>query len=580
MRTSRVLIATGSIALALVARSAAGWVSDGVRICLDNGQSVPAAATTGVGGAFVAFVNGDAVVCQYLTPSGSTFPPDLRCADTLAVVEGFSSLSSGSPRITPTESGGAIVAFLQARNGSSIDVFAQAVDGLAARLWGPTGVPVCTASGDQRFAENTFGTIASDGQGGCYIVWEDPRLPANGYDIFTQHLTSTGAVASGWPVNGLQLTNQLGDQRQASVVSDDAGGAIVAWQGTLPNNDHDIFASRLLSNGTLATGWSANGNVVCSTPDDQSRPVLTKDGAGGAIVAWQDGRGVDVYAQHIRSDGTVDPQWPANGAAVAPADSSQLSPEITSDGNGGAFVVWADNRTVATAPDIYAQHVTSSGVHDPNWLSDGLPICTEPVDQNSPLIVPDGTGGMITCWTDKRTAVNQNVDIYAQRVTAGGTMVWTLNGLAICTDPSPQDTPAIAVDSYGGAVIAWRDTRSTSFGQIFAQRVGHDGDVGSLASVPVSPGARISLRAWPNPARVASKIRIAGGEETLAVYVSDLGGRTVRTLFASSSGRGDGEVAWDLRDETHRRVPPGMYWVRARSQTGQNLAQTTLIVLH
>src|ERR1051325_3841218 len=580
MRTSRVLIATGSIALALVARSAAGWVSDGVRICLDNGQSVPAAATTGVGGAFVAFVNGDAVVCQYLTPSGSTFPPDLRCADTLAVVEGFSSLSSGSPRITPTESGGAIVAFLQARNGSSIDVFAQAVDGLAARLWGPTGVPVCTASGDQRFAENTFGTIASDGQGGCYIVWEDPRLPANGYDIFTQHLTSTGAVASGWPVNGLQLTNQLGDQRQASVVSDDAGGAIVAWQGTLPNNDHDIFASRLLSNGTLATGWSANGNVVCSTPDDQSRPVLTKDGAGGAIVAWQDGRGVDVYAQHIRSDGTVAPQWPANGAAVAPADSSQLSPEITSDGNGGAFVVWADNRTVATAPDIYAQHVTSSGVHDPNWLSDGLPICTEPVDQNSPLIVPDGTGGMITCWTDKRTAVNQNVDIYAQRVTAGGTMVWTLNGLAICTDPSPQDTPAIAVDSYGGAVIAWRDTRSTSFGQIFAQRVGHDGDVGSLASVPVSPGARISLRAWPNPARVASKIRIAGGEETLAVYVSDLGGRTVRTLFASSSGRGDGEVARDLRDETHRRVPPGMYWVRARSQTGQNLAQTTLIVLH
>src|ERR1051325_5698516 len=580
MRTSRVLIATGSIALALVARSAAGGVSDGVRLCLANGQPVPAAATTGVGGAFVAFVNGDAVVCQYLTPSGSTFPPDLRCADTLAVVEGFSSLSSGSPRITPTESGGAIVAFLQARNGSSIDVFAQAVDGLAARLWGPTGVPVCTASGDQRFAENTFGTIASDGQGGCYIVWEDPRLPANGYDIFTQHLTSTGAVASGWPVNGLQLTNQLGDQRQASVVSDDAGGAIVAWQGTLPNNDHDIFASRLLSNGTLATGWSANGNVVCSTPDDQSRPVLTKDGAGGAIVAWQDGRGVDVYAQHIRSDGTVAPQWPANGAAVAPADSSQLSPEITSDGNGGAFVVWADNRTVATAPDIYAQHVTSSGVHDPNWLSDGLPICTEPVDQNSPLIVPDGTGGMITCWTDKRTAVNQNVDIYAQRVTAGGTMVWTLNGLAICTDPSPQDTPAIAVDSYGGAVIAWRDTRSTSFGQIFAQRVGHDGDVGSLASVPVSPGARISLRAWPNPARVASKIRIAGGEETLAVYVSDLGGRTVRTLFASSSGRGDGEVAWDLRDETHRRVPPGMYWVRARSQTGQNLAQTTLIVLH
>src|ERR1051325_7505548 len=107
MRTSRVLIATGSIALALVARSAAGRVSDGVRICLDNGQSVPAAATTGVGGAFVAFVNGDAVVCQYLTPSGSTFPPNLRCADTLAVVEGFDSLRIPSARLRRTAKGAA-----------------------------------------------------------------------------------------------------------------------------------------------------------------------------------------------------------------------------------------------------------------------------------------------------------------------------------------------------------------------------------------------------------------------------------------------------------------------------------------
>jgi hypothetical protein len=180
---------------------------------------------------------------------------------------------------------------------------------------------------------------------------------------------------------------------------------------------------------------------------------------------------------------------------------------------------------------------------------------------------------------DKRNLTTES-DIYAQRLAADGTTMWATGGLDVCTASKIQATPALAVDGYGGAVFAWQDFRAgMTFAEVYAQRVGHGGDLGSLASVPKSAGARMSLSAWPNPTRAASRIRVTGGEGTLAVCISDLGGRTVRTLLAASTGREKSEVAWNLRDEMNRRVPPGMYWIRARSQTGEGPAQATLIVL-
>src|SRR5258708_5548924 len=65
------------------------------------------------------------------------------------------------------------------------------------------------------------------------------------------------------------------------------------------------------------------GAALCCTVNDQSNPAITSDGAGGAIVAWQDLRGgnFDIYAQRIESFGYLGSPEPASaGVRDVPND--------------------------------------------------------------------------------------------------------------------------------------------------------------------------------------------------------------------------------------------------------------------
>src|SRR5262245_25471795 len=98
---------------------------------------------------------------------------------------------------------------------------------------------------------------------------------------------------------------------------------------------------------------------VCTAPNVQNNPVTVSDGAGGAIVAWHDtrnGADLDIYVQHVLASGATDPAWPADGLAVCTLANQQAYPAIVSDGAGGAIVTWQDRRG-GTYYDIYAQHV-------------------------------------------------------------------------------------------------------------------------------------------------------------------------------------------------------------------------------
>ena len=59
-------------------------------------------------------------------------------------------------------------------------------------------------------------------------------------------------------------------------------------------------------------------------------------------------------------------------------------------------------------------------------------------------------------WSDAR---NANRDIYAQRVSATGDVLWKPDGIPICELPSSQSWPLIVGDTQGGAILVWGDTR-------------------------------------------------------------------------------------------------------------------------
>jgi hypothetical protein len=532
------------------------------------------------------------------------------------------------PHMVGDAAGGAIVTWMDRRNGADFDIYAQRVDGAGVPKWSTSGVALCTAAGDQaiRPASGDTGspTLAADGAGGAIVTWSDARGGAFTDDIYAQHVLASGAVDPAWPSDGRRLCGAIHDQNSPTIVGDGSGGAIVAWKDRRDGSEYHIYAQHVLASGEVDPAWPADGRALCTAATLQTSLTIVSDGAGGAIVTWQDFRGsttfYDIYAQRVLASGAVAPTWPLNGRALCTATNSQYSPAIVSDGAGGAIVTWYDYRG-GVKYDIYAQHVLASGAVDPAWPVDGRALCTAAGDQDFPAIVGDGSGGAIVTWEDRRGG---DYDIYAQHVLGSGAVdpAWPADGRALCTAANSKYYPAIAVDGSGGAVIAWRDQRD-GYTHIFAQHVLASGTVDAAWPVDgralctaansqdhatiLADGAGGAIVAWEDSRtsdttgidiyaqRIYASGEVAGvppttapvGLKLLAPFpnpstgnsvsipfdlpssgrvsaeVFDLAGHRVRTLVIErefSAGRR--VLQWDGLGDGRARVPAGVYVIR------------------
>jgi hypothetical protein len=359
------------------------------------------------------------------------------------------------PTICSDGSGGAIITWEDYRSNTNFDIYAQRVNSSGTVSWTTNGVAICTATQFQ-----TYPTLASDGSGGAIITWQDQR---NGYDdIYAQRVNAAGVVQ--WTDNGVSICTAGGQQVSPIIVADSSGGAFITWF------DGDIYAQRINAAGVVQ--WTDNGVAICTAGGQQDYPNIVADDSGGAFITWEDGRTngtyPDIYAQRVNAAGVV--QWMHDGITICNAADNQNSPKVISDGSGGAIIAWEDLRS--GYGDIYAQRVNAAGVLQ--WTANGVAICTAANSQGSPAIVPDGSGGAIITWLDRRSGY---WDLYAQRVNAAGVVQWTDNGVAICTATNNQWFPTIVTDGLGGAIIMWNDSRTGSNSSIYAQRVNAAGVV-------------------------------------------------------------------------------------------------------
>ncbi|MCC6651304.1 MAG: hypothetical protein IT348_09180 [Candidatus Eisenbacteria bacterium] len=179
------------------------------------------------------------------------------------------------------------------------------------------------------------------------------------------------------------------------------------------------------------------------------------------------------------------PTDPSVNVVVSAAAGIQAFRGACTDGAGGMFIAWGDTRT--GSGDIYAQHMDAQGAA--LWTPGGKLVCGATGDQDQPVLVPDGTGGILVAWRDFRNSVTG--DIYAQRMDAAGTRKWGLNGVPVCSTAGEQAFPVIVSDMRTrvpgplgpanpyGAIIAWEDWRDDI--SIHAQRVNADGEMLWLA---------------------------------------------------------------------------------------------------
>lgn len=148
----------------------------------------------------------------------------------------------------------------------------------------------------------------------------------------------------------------------------------------------------------------------------------------------------------------------ANSAAAL-----KSSPVAASDGNGGMFIAWEDDRNTASGTDIYIQKINANG--SLAFAAGGIPVTTAADDQTNVSIISDSAGGVILVWQDARTTATTSLDIYGQRISSTGTALWTANGVLISNGGGTnftQNTPLITMINLTEAIVVWRDSRGAS----------------------------------------------------------------------------------------------------------------------
>jgi len=331
------------------------------------------------------------------------------------------------------------------------------------------------------------------------VVWGDGRGGSPEPGVYAQHVLKCGSIDPTWSADGVLISSVGGNIVFPVVVSDGSGGAFVAWTVGDFASSGDIYAQHVLASGVADPLWPANGTGVSTAAGRQEFPKITSDGAHGAYLTWNDkrlGPGRDrVFVQHLLSSG-VDPTWTVDGTPACPSVAGrQINPVICSDDAGGLIVAWADNRVPGTQA-IYAQHMSATGAL--LWAAGGQPGCTAPgqrlfngadfgsffaiqsTDDQANAIVPDGAGGCFLSWTDYRSLATTNEDVYAQHLTASGTVAggWNANGVLLCQDPGHQEAPFVLSDGAGGAIATWLEDLVPARPGLFAQHVTAAGTVG------------------------------------------------------------------------------------------------------
>jgi|GEM_PF-712687 len=310
-------------------------------------------------------------------------------------------VSNASPPVIATDAAGAPSIVYQ----RGTDLFTQ-VQSLQYEI------ALCTASGEQ-----TLPSITSNPSGhialGAIVAWMDMRNGSD-WDIYAQRLDYwTNSVAGApWPQNGKAVCTATGAQAVPVAIADDADGAFVTWIDFRSGSGEeyaDIYAQRIGKDGPL--WWSANGVVVCSASASQTAQQEISDGQGGMVVVWEDKRGgtSDIYAQRINGYGVA--QWTTNGVVVSNATGNQKSPRIAHDGSGNFVVTWTDDRS--GTDHIYAQKIDANG--SALGQANGFTLNSWTPSQTYPIVVGDivsDSGSYIT-WIDQRSGSGK---LYADHV--------------------------------------------------------------------------------------------------------------------------------------------------------------------
>jgi FlgD Ig-like domain len=350
------------------------------------------------------------------------------------------------------------------------------------RVWEPfEGIPV-----RQGYHIEWFRTTATNDQGDLAMIWSDTRT--GGRDMYMQVVDVDGNELWTDYEDGKLVATGYSRQEDPHVMATSDGGWIVTWVdyrwSATNEEDAEIYIDKLDQDGNSV--WSNHEFYAEGIPLTNQVPSKQKivqsfdDGNGGAVSIWVDGRAqnADLYGQHIDANGDI--QWfpdgqpeNRNGRVIAGGPSSQGSVEsgnytADTDGAGGMVFGWIDNIN-PNNQNLYCNRVDADG--DLLWGEiGGISICLVEGEQDKLRLAPDGNGGAIFVWEDRRNP--DDFDIYGQYVNSDGDVEWSVGGDVVCDAINIQESPRIVQSGDNEAILVWQDKRVDNFSyDLYTQRI-------------------------------------------------------------------------------------------------------------
>jgi len=274
--------------------------------------------------------------------------------------------------------------------------------------------------------------------------------------------------------NGLSISDTENGQEDPAVCPSRDGGWFVGWEEFSADTLGDIHCTKIDENGERLWGDTERGITVCNVGNSIQEDIrIVEDNEGGCIIAWKDkrrGDEGDIFAMHILNDGRPDPNWPENGRIVVAEAGAQIQHTADTDGEGGMIIAWKDGR-IDDDDNIWAQRITPHG--ELLWGNgQGVLVCHNAAHQETPKLCPDGSHGAFITWVENRNYDESNKDIYAQRVSGNGQLLWGDAGVPVCDVAQEQINNRIVISGNGAAIVLWQDKRGDGATyDIYTQRI-------------------------------------------------------------------------------------------------------------
>ncbi len=334
------------------------------------------------------------------------------------------------------------------------DLLLQKVNSGGTNLWNPEGIRI--NSGKNEISDYA---LCKDSRNEIFVTY----LSKEPGRIFTTKIQLQEISADGrflLDTSGVMVSSSANSKLNPSVLSDDSGGVYIFWiespggRGTILSQHYDRSGRARWGKKPLPV-TDNNLNVISFTAINSGRDVYI------AYQVLKKNRAV--YHQLINPLGKL--LWGKNGKVCSAREGIQSMPQMITSGSS-LILSWTNE--INNDRNIYIQKYDRTG--KPQWITGGLPVIRMSGDQFGQRLITDNSNGAIIAWLDRRTA-SVTGNIYSQRVSADGSLMWDSTGTAIgLYFNTAKSYLNLLSDDNGNAIAVFKEKRNSRNG-IYVQKI-------------------------------------------------------------------------------------------------------------